>query len=219
MYWTFSLKGKGSTEVNWEWKKKMPRKKNKNAELQAPEIAPSNVGVEAYYDDDKRGAGFYIGIIIAALALVAALVVGTWLFLNSTQVGNSFRDGRLGQLDGKTEDEIRAELDRIVEEGMFNISIARTVTLETGNSEGEFRIENSPANRYNMQVDIALADTGEVIYSSDIIEPNYHIQYAKLDKVLPAGTYNCIATFHALDPETDDEIGQAACAITIIVLR
>lgn len=196
----------------------MPKRNKKNAEQQALEIAPSNVGVEAYYDDErKRGAGFYIGIIIAALALVAALVVGAFLFLNSTQVGESYRSGKLGQLDGKSKEEIQAELDRIVEEGMFNISISRYVSLPTGNSEGEFRIENSPANRYNMQVDIARSDTGETIYESDILEPNYHIQYAKLDQVLPAGTYDCIATFHALDPETDQEIGQAACAITILV--
>lgn len=195
----------------------MPKRKNKNAQ-QAPEIAPSNVGAEAYYDEDnKRGAGFYIGIIIAALALVAALVVGAFLFLNSTQIGDSYRSGKLGQLDGKSEEEIRAELDRIVEEGTFNISISRIVQLPTGNSEGEFRIENSPANRYNMQVDIARSDTGETIYSSDVLEPNYHIQYAKLDESLPAGTYNCIATFHALDPETDEEVGQAACALTIVV--
>lgn len=193
-------------------------KKNKNTAQAQDSIAPSNIGVEAYYDaDDKRGAGFYIGIIIAAFALVAALVVGAFLFLNSTQTFGQHRSGMLGQLDGKSEDEIRAELNRVVEEGMFNISIANVVQLQTGNSEGEFNIENSPANRYLMQVDISLADTGETIYSSDIIEPNYHIKYAKLDKVLPAGTYNCVATFHALDPETEQEIGQAACAMTIIV--
>lgn len=193
-------------------------KKNKNT-AQAPDsTAPSNIGVEAYYDaDDRRGAGFYIGIIIAALALVAALVAGAFLFLNSTQTFGQHRSGLLGQLDGKSEEEIIAELNRVVEEGMFNISIANVVRLQTGNSEGEFNIENSPANRYLMQVDISLADTGEVIYSSDIIEPNYHIKYAKLDTVLPAGTYNCVATFHALDPETEQEIGQAACAMTIIV--
>ena len=117
----------------------------------------------------------------------------------------------------KTEAEIQAELDRTVEEGMFNISIASTVQFPDGRSPGELRIENVPGNRYNMQVDIARSDTGEVIYSSDILEPNYHIQYAKLDQSLPAGTYNCVATFHALDPETDDEIGQAACALTVIV--
>lgn len=196
----------------------MPKRKNKNAEQQALETAPSNVGVEAYYDDDrKRGAGFYIGIIIAAVALIAALVVGAVLFMSSTQPFERHKSGMLGQLDGKSEEEIRAELDRVVEEGMFNISISRIVELPTGNSEGEFRIENSPANRYNMQVDIARSDTGETIYESDIIEPNYHIQYAKLDEALPAGTYECIATFHALNPDTNEEVGQAACQMTIVV--
>ncbi len=181
-------------------------------------MAPSNIGVEAYYDEPKRrGAGFYIGIIIASLALVAAIVAGSFLFLNSTQVFGTHRSGNLGQLDGKTKEEIQAELNRLVEEGMFNISIANIVFLANGSSEGEFNIENSPANRYLMQVEISLADTGEVIYTSGVLEPNYHIQYARLDKTLPAGTYNCIATFHALDPETEEEVGQAACAMTIVV--
>lgn len=175
----------------------------------------------AYYEEEgrkKRGAGFYIGISIAAIALMAALAVGAFLFMNSTQIFPTHRSGELGQLDGKSKEEIQAELDRIVEEGMFNIAIANVVTLPNGSSEGEFSIENSPANRYNMQVDIALADTGEVIYTSGILEPNYHIQYAKLDEPLPKGTYNCIATFHALDPEKDDaEVGQAAASMTIIV--
>lgn len=177
-----------------------------------------------YYEDDsnqkKRGAGFYVGISIAAIALVAAIAVGTFLFMNSTQIFPTHRSGELGQLDGKTKEEIQAELDRIVEEGMFNIAIANVIQLPNGSSEGEFSIENSPANRYNMQVDITVADTGETIYTSGILEPNYHIQYAKLDTPLSKGTYNCIATFHALDPDKENaEVGQASAAITIVVVN
>lgn len=181
-------------------------------------------GADDYYDDEqnrkKRGAGFYIGMSIIAIALVAGLAVGTFLFMNSTQIVPSHRSGELGQLDGKSREEIQAELDRIVQEGMFNISIANVVQLPNGSAEGEFSIENSPANRYNMQVTITVADTGEQVYESGIIEPNYHIQYAKLDTPLPKGTYNCIATFHALDPEKNDaEVGQAAASMTIIVVN
>lgn len=172
------------------------------------------------YPRKKRGAGFYVGIAIAAIALVAAIVVGTFLFMNSTQIYPTHRSGELGQLDGKSKEEIQAELDRIVEEGMFNIAIANVVQLQNGSSEGDFSIENSPANRYNMQVEIAVADTGEVVYTSGVLEPNYHIQTAKLDTPLSKGTYNCIATFHALDPEKDDaEVGQAAASMTIVVLN
>lgn len=193
----------------------MPRKKKANPQDMNADIyqaSPDGQAVKA-----KRGAGFYIGIVIAALAIVAALVFGAITFMNSTQVFESYRSGMLGQLDGKSEAEIRAELDKIVEEGMFNISIAGVVDLPNGSSEGEFRIENSPANKYDMQVTITRRDNGEVIYTSGVLEPNYHVQYARLDEPLPAGTYDCVATFSAIDPETQQEVGQAAAGVTIVV--
>jgi len=113
---------------------------------------------------------------------------------------------------------VQAELYRIVEEGMFNISIASTVDFEDGASEGAIKIENVPGNRYLMQVDIVRDDTDEIIYQSGILEPNYHIQSARLDAELPAGTYACTAIFHALDPASEEEIGQAAANMTIRVL-
>lgn len=163
----------------------------------------------------KRGAGFYIGIIIAIIAIVAAIGIAIFMFMDSTQT----RGGALGQLDGKTAEEIQAELDRFVEEGMMNISIASVIEFENGGAEGEVKIENSPANHYLMQVEITLNDTGEVVYTSEILEPNYHIQYAKLDVNLPAGSYPCTATFYALDTETEELVGQASAAVTLVVLH
>ena len=43
------------------------------------------------------------------------------------------------------------------------------------------------------------------------------IERAKLDVVLPAGTYECTAMFHNLDPETGDIIGTAGAIITITI--
>ncbi len=161
----------------------------------------------------KRGAGFYIGIIVAIVAIVAAIVIAIFMFMDSTQ----YRGGSLGQLDGKTQEEIQAELDRVVQEGMMSISISSVVEFENGTSEGEWKIENSPANHYLMQVEVAISDTGEVIYTSEILEPNYHIQYAALDVDLPAGSYPCTATFFALDPDTEQLVGQTAARVTVIV--
>lgn len=163
----------------------------------------------------KRGAGFYIGIIIAIIAIVAAIVIAIFMFMDSTQ----YRGGALGQLDGKTQEEIQAELDRVVEEGMMSISISSVVEFENGTSEGEFKIENSPANHYLMQVEVSITDTGEVVYTSDMLEPNYHIQYDTLDVDLPAGTYPCTATFYAYDPETEELVGQTSARVTLTVLN
>lgn len=163
----------------------------------------------------KRKPLIWIAIIIAILAIVAII----WLVLFGG--GESLtRDPNqaAGQLEGKTPEEIQAELNRQVEEGMFNISIASVIEFADGASPGEVRIENVPGNRYLMQVTIARDDTGETLFTSGIIEPDHHIQTAPLDVDLDAGQYACTATFHALDPTDETEIGQAAAKVTINVL-
>lgn len=164
----------------------------------------------------KHGAGFWIGIIIAIVAICAAAFFA-YQFLNP---GGAVRDPNqaAGQLEGKTPEEIQAELDRVVAEGMFNISIASVIEFADGASPGEVRIENVPGNRYLMQVTITNDENGETLYTSGVVEPNHHIQSAPLDVDLDAGQYEATATFHALDPETEEEIGQAAAKVTLNVL-
>ncbi|WP_165063018.1 hypothetical protein [Adlercreutzia sp. ZJ154] len=161
----------------------------------------------------KHSAGFWVAVAIAILCALAALVIALSMFGS----GKGARQGDAGQLTNKTQEEIQAELDRTVEEGMFNISVASVVEFEDGTSEGEFRIENVPGNRYLMQVVITLDDTGEEVYRTGIIEPDHHIQKDTLDKDLDPGTYAATAKFLALDPETEEEIGQAAAKISLVV--
>ncbi|WP_251213255.1 hypothetical protein [Adlercreutzia murintestinalis] len=162
----------------------------------------------------KRGPLFWFLIVLAIAALIAAALF-VWFFFGSG--GKSARQGTAGQLEGKTPDEIQAELDRVVEEGMFNISIASTVQFANGTAPGELRIENVPGNRYLMRVVITENDSGQQLYETDLIEPNFHIQSDTLDVDLDAGTYDCTAMFFAYDPETEDLIGQAAAEMVVIV--
>ncbi|WP_165062495.1 hypothetical protein [Adlercreutzia sp. ZJ154] len=164
----------------------------------------------------KHKARFWVAIVIAIVAIVAAILLA---FTLCNGPSKSARQGDLGQLEGKTPEEIQAELDRVVEEGMFNISIASYVEFENGTAPGELRIENVPANNYLMRVEITRDDTGEKIYETDMIEPNYHIQSDTLDVALPKGSYACTATFSAYDKDTEELVGQAAAKIDIEVLN
>lgn len=158
----------------------------------------------------KRTILVVIGIIVAAIAIWVLV----WLFACN---GNGLLDptARDGQAPYKTAEEMQAELDRVVEEGMFNISIASVVSFPTGTSEGELRIENVPGNRYLMRVEITRDDTGDTIYTTDFIEPNHHIQRDALDVALPAGDYPSTAVFYAYDPDTEELVGQAAAKVDI----
>ncbi len=163
----------------------------------------------------KKPASFYLAIALSALVSIALL---GFLWFSTRDEGPA-RDpnAALGQLEGKTQEEIQAELDRTVAEGMLSISIASFVEFSDGSSEGEVKIENAPSNHYLMKVRITRDDTGETVYESGIIEPNRHIQKAKLAVDLDAGEYPCTAVFDAYDSETEEPVGQAAAKLTIAV--
>ena len=113
---------------------------------------------------------------------------------------------------------MQAELDRVVEEGMFNISIAGAIQFDDGASEGTAYIENVPGNRYNMRVRITEDATGDVLYESGVLKPNQFIEKIALTKDLDQGSYPATATFTALDPSSYDEVGQAAAKVVVNVI-
>lgn len=159
-------------------------------------------------------------VLIVLLIVVVAIIVWllVWLFACN---GSSLFDpnARTGQAPYKTEEEIQAELDRVVEEGMFNIAIASVIEFEDGASEGTAYIENVPGNHYNTQVTIKQDETGDVLYESGVIAPNQYIENIALTKDLDPGTYECTATFHVLDTTTFDEVGQAEALVSVVVLN
>ncbi|WP_139651364.1 hypothetical protein [Raoultibacter phocaeensis] len=126
-------------------------------------------------------------------------------------------NAQTGQAPYKTQEEIQAELDRVVEEGMFNISIASLIEFPDGTSPGIAYIENVPGNRYLMQVKIVLDDAGETVYESKAIKPGSYIESVILAADLEPGDYAATATFSALDPETRESVGQAAAKVTLSV--
>lgn len=179
-------------------------------------VAASMPGVQAQQEERKGGAMTVI-IVLAAIVAVILIAACIWFFFFR---GSDFYDSNslIGQAPYKSEAEIQAELDRRVEEGMLNISIASVIDFEDGASEGTAFIENVPSNRYVMQVDITLDDTGEQVYQSGGLKPDSYIEKIALSKDLDEGSYPATATFHALDPDTLSEIGSAAAKVTLNVL-
>ena len=114
-------------------------------------------------------------------------------------------------------EEIEAALNNKVAEGMINISANTAPIFEDGASEGNLMLVNESINNYPQMVQIIRNDTGEQIYQSNAIPVGSKIEHAKLDVLLPAGTYECTAYFHNLDPETGDMIGTAGAIINITI--
>ncbi|MEE0401524.1 MAG: hypothetical protein UDN39_06220 [Christensenellales bacterium] len=122
-----------------------------------------------------------------------------------------------GGWDNLSPEEIEERLNEKVSEGMINISMNTAPYFEDGKAEGNVMIVNESINNYPQQVEFIRNDTGEHIYQSKAIPVGSKIERAALDGELPAGTYECTAMFHNLNPVSGEIIGPAGAIITITI--
>jgi hypothetical protein len=122
-----------------------------------------------------------------------------------------------GILPDMSEEEIQKELDRVVEEGMLNISISSGISFQSGTSKGKANIYNVSSNQYIFKVEITLKETGETVYASKGIKPGQYIQYIELEKDLEAGVYDATAMFTAYTEDTHQVVGNAGAEVTLYV--
>ncbi|MEG1523993.1 MAG: hypothetical protein RRZ24_09640 [Clostridia bacterium] len=121
-----------------------------------------------------------------------------------------------GFLPGKTQEQIEAELNRIVKAGELNVSLNRDILVIDG--VGNVSIENTPNNNYWIRVDITLKDQGDdskPVYSSGMISQGFYIEKAPFTGDVPAGTHEAIATITAHYPETEEVMGMVNVEIYV----
>lgn len=184
-----------------------------------PGAAPRrSASAKARKDSQKR-----IGMGAAAVLVVAALAMGGAYLFGKAASGESPVDdffdpnAKAGQVPDKTPEEMQAELDRIVEEGMFDISIASVIEFASPEAAGKACIENVPGNRYDMTVTIRLDETGEEVYASRGVAPGNYIEDIALTRELARGDHGATATFTAYDRENHVEVGTAAAKVVLAV--
>ena len=183
---------------------------------------------ETYQEHPKQAKGS-IRVVLAVAFLVCAIGAGIFLITRLVSKPLSKEEARAqtgivydssaveGGWNQMTPEEIEAALNNKVAEGMINISANTAPIFEDGASEGNLMLVNESINLYPQKVQIVRNDTGEQIYESGAIAVGSKIERAKLDVDLPAGTYECTAYFHNLNPETGDIIGTAGAIINITI--
>ena len=189
---------------------------------------PNSERKTAMHKFEKRDAKSRTLVILAVVGLAAALTLGIFTAVrmihkpaqskDHPKTGIVYDSSAIeGGWDNLSPEEIAEKLNEKVAEGMINISANTAPIFEDGSSEGNLMLVNESINNYPQKVQIVRNDTGEQIYESGAIAVGSKIERAKLDVVLPAGTYECTAYFHNLDPETGDIIGTAGAIITITI--
>ena len=181
------------------------------------------------YQDHPKQARLNIRVVLAVAFLVCAIGAGIFLITRLASKPLTKEDARgqtgivydssavEGGWDNLSPEEIAKKLNEKVAEGMINISMNTAPYFEDGKAEGNVMIVNESINNYPQQVEFIRNDTGKQIFQSKAIPVGSKVERAALDVELPAGTYECTAMFHNLDPETGDIIGTAGAIITITI--
>ena len=183
---------------------------------------------ETYQDHPKQAKG-NIRVVLAVVFLACAIGAGIFLITRLVSKPLAKEDARAqtgivydssaveGGWDNLSPEEIAEKLNEKVAEGMINISMNTAPYFEDGKAEGNVIIVNESINNYPQQVEFIRNDTGEQIYQSKAIPVGSKIERAALDVELPAGTYECTAMFHNLDPVSGEVIGTAGAIINITI--
>ena len=183
---------------------------------------------EVYQDHPKQAKG-NIRVVLAVAFLVCAIGAGVFLITRLVSKPLTKEDARgqtgivydssaiEGGWDNLSPEEIAEKLNEKVAEGMINISMNTAPYFEDGKAEGNVMIVNESINNYPQQVEFIRNDTGEQIFQSKAIPVGSKIERAALDVELPAGTYECTAMFHNLDPVSGEIIGTAGAIINITI--
>ena len=181
------------------------------------------------YQDHPKQARLNIRVVLAVAFLVCAIGAGIFLITRLVskpltkedvrgQTGIVYDSSAVeGGWDNLSPEEIAEKLNEKVAEGMINISMNTAPYFEDGTAEGNVMIVNEAINNYPQQVEFIRNDTGEQIFQSKAIPVGSKIECAALDVELPAGSYECTAMFHNLDPVSGEIIGTAGAIINITI--
>lgn len=161
-----------------------------------------------------------VKIIIAVLLVIAVASVGVYFVYNkskskSTNAENgSAVSGYVlsdGAEPGLSEDEIRALLQKQVDDSTISFSISSDPVFK---GKKAFIVMANP--RYNAyDIDYVITVDGKEIIRTSKIAPNQYIEEVELKEALPKGTHTGEALVTGYNRETGEEVGKTIVEITI----
>lgn len=158
----------------------------------------------------KNGKGgiklVIIGVTVVIVALVCTIVVlANKLNQSGGQATNSVDTEPKEQKSVITADnveEVLADMEDIPDYIPKNYTVTQSSDwiFPDGTSEStNAYVENSTDNETPMYFDLQVDETGEIVYSSPVLELGAKIQNFALDKPLEKGTYECTIIYHLVD--------------------
>ena len=167
--------------------------------------------------DKKVEKKINVKIIIIALIVIAVASVGGYFVYSKNKAKNAGAENGAaisgyilsdGAEPGLSEDEIRALLQRQVDESTISFSISSDPVFKA------FIVMANP--RYNAyDIDYVITVNGKEIIRTAKIAPNQYIEEVELKEALPKGTYTGEALVTGYNRENGEKVGETIVEVTI----
>lgn len=170
----------------------------------------------AEIQNEKRRGGKIVFIVCIAVIIALAGVI---LYLLSDRNGGEEAPQRDVIVNEENAEEVAAEMvgKERTPVGSYQVTMNSTWNFADASSASENAyVENAEANTNSVYFDVVRSDTGETILESPILPVGAYWDEITLDSKLPAGTYDCVLTYHLLD-ENDDPISKVNVGLTIVI--
>ena len=161
-----------------------------------------------------------VKIIIIALLVVSVASTGVYFVYNKNKNKNAGAENGAavsgyilsdGAEPGLSEDEIRALLQKQVDDSTISFSISSDPVFK---GKKAFIVMANP--RYNAyDIDYVVTVDGKEIIRTAKIAPNQYIEEVELKEALPKGTHTGEALITGYNRETGEEVGKTIVEITI----
>lgn len=101
--------------------------------------------------------------------------------------------------------------------GSYEVTMNATWNFKNGTatSDNAF-VKNAESNTNSVYFDVVRSDTEDTIYASPILPVGTYLENIALDEELPAGTYDCVCTYHLLDEESNP-VGRVNVSLQIVI--
>ena len=168
---------------------------------------------------DNKVKGKKIKIVIGLLILSIVFVGVYYVYTknksnNSNSENGSSISGYVlseGAEPGLSDDEIRALLQKQVDESTISFSISSDPIFK---GKKAFIVMANP--RYNAyDIDYVITVDGKEIIRTAKISPNQYIEEVELKEALPKGTYTGEALITGYNKETGEKVGETIVEVTI----
>lgn len=170
--------------------------------------------------DKKNEKKVNVKIIIAILLVVVITSVGLYYMYNENKNKNAASESGSsvsgyilsdGAEPGLSEDEIRALLQKQVDDSTISFSISSDPVFK---GKKAFIVMANP--RYNAyDIDYVVTVNGKEIIRTAKIAPNQYIEEVELKEALPKGTYAGEALVTGYNRETGEKVGETIVEVTI----